>query len=424
VNRPIEAWGLVSSLAPDAFPSFWRYVQRYCAARQDGYGWDFSGASNLGELQELLRGSCMVRRLKSEVLTELPAKRRQVVELDVNGDAVAVLRREREAMAAIQDRMERLQAEVELARAADDEEGYRAAVRALGAGVTAAFTELALVRHETALAKLPAVIEHLQNVDGKVVVFAHHHDVVEAVAREFAGEVAVVYGETSLAERDAAVTRFQTDQTCRVFVGSIGAAGVGLTLTAASHVVFAELDWVPGNMSQAEDRCHRIGQRESVLVQHLVLAESLDAHMANILVSKQEVIDAALNSGDDEASILLREPVVPVMPGRAGGALAAVSSRRKELDAVAASMTAEQVEAVHGCLRILAAMDADHARDENGVGFNKVDTLIGCDLAMRRSLTPRQAALGRKLVRKYGRQLPADLLHRAVGTTGNAKGGQ
>lgn len=412
VNRPLELWGLVSSLAPQVFKSFWTFVNRYCDAHQDHGGyWDFTGASHLDELQELLRANCMVRRLKSEVLTELPAKRRQVIELDLNSEGARMVQQEQAVLERAQARLEQLQADVELARAGDDEEAFREAVRALGQGVRSTFADLARVRHETALLKLPAVIEHLENTSGKVILFGYHHDVIEAVRDHFGAEVAVVYGPTTLVERDAAVTRFQTDPTCRLFVGSIDAAGVGLTLTASSHVVFAEEDWVPGKISQAEDRAHRIGQRESVLVQHLVLAGSLDARMANVLIDKQAVIEAALNSGDAEAGLLLREPLVPVMPGRQGGAVEQpVTARRRELDEVATNLTETQRTAIHFCLRYLAASDLDHARELNGFGFSKADTLIGCDLAGRQVLSPRQAALGLKIVRKYHRQLPPDML--------------
>ena len=80
-----------------------------------------------------------------------------------------------------------------------------------------------------------------------------------------------------------------------MFVGGIQASGLGITLTAASTVVFAELDWVPGNLTQAEDRCHRLGQRDSVLVYHVVADGSLDARMAKVIVEKQDVADRALN---------------------------------------------------------------------------------------------------------------------------------
>jgi SWI/SNF-related matrix-associated actin-dependent regulator 1 of chromatin subfamily A len=95
--------------------------------------------------------------------------------------------------------------------------------------------------------------------------------------------------------RQEAVDRFQRRGEVRVFLGQIQAAGVGITLTAASHVVFVELEWTPGLMSQAEDRCHRIGQHDAVLVQHLVLPGSLDARLAKTLVAKQRVIDKTLN---------------------------------------------------------------------------------------------------------------------------------
>ena len=101
-------------------------------------------------------------------------------------------------------------------------------------------------------------------------------------------------GDTPMIARQAAVDRFQNDPGCSLFIGNLIAAGVGLTLTAASHVVFAELDWVPGNVSQAEDRCHRIGQKNSVLVQHLVIDGSIDAEMAKRIVAKQAVIDAVV----------------------------------------------------------------------------------------------------------------------------------
>jgi SNF2 family DNA or RNA helicase len=394
-NRPVEGYPIFHYLAPAEFPKFWGYAMRYCDGRQNGYGWDFTGASNLPELQEKLRASCMIRRLKKDVLTELPAKRRAVIELACDSGAVA---RETEAWEAQQEMLANLRAAVELAKASDNPNDYRTAVDALKEALQVAFTEMARMRHDTAVEKIPYVIEHLKNVteEGhKVVVFAHHHDVIKAIAAEFGHSAVTVFGETSMSARQAAVDRFQKEPECLLFIGGIQAAGVGLTLTAASHVVFAELDWVPGNVSQAEDRCHRIGQRDMVLVEHLVLEGSLDARMARILVEKQEVIDSALD----------KEIPPPVAPVKADERAASEGTTLAQLEREAHTMTPEEISNILAGLRQLVALDSDRALQRNGVGFNQADTFIGHRLAAMDYLTPKQAALGAKLVNKYRRQL-------------------
>lgn len=401
VNRPVELWPLIHYLDPKRWKSFWSYAKTYCNAYYNGYGWDFSGASNLEDLQEKLRSTIMVRRLKADVLTELPPKRRQVIELPANG-ASKYIAAEQSAFSRYEEQLAKLKARVELAKACEDEEEYRQAVEALRNGARAAFDEISKLRHETALAKVPYVVAHLEDVleaEQKVVVFAHHHDVIQSIATAFEDIAVILTGEQSLEERQAAVDRFQNDPSCRLFVGSIQAAGVGITLTAARTVVFAELDWVPGNMTQAEDRCHRIGQQNSVLVQHLVLEGSLDASLAKTLVAKQEVIDRAL----DKASEITQVPLLPQ-------AAATETSTRKQIAEEAARLTAEQIGAIHSALRFLAEMDTDRARAINYAGFSKVDSEIGHKLAACSSLTPKQAALGRRIVLKYHRQLPEEMI--------------
>lgn len=299
LNRPIELWTTVSALCPEIFSNWQRYVTRYCAGEQTKFGWDVSGASNLDELQEKLRASIMVRRLKADVLIELPAKQRQVIEIPANG-AKKAIDAENAAWQAQQDMLLRLKAAVKTAKAGTEEE-YREAVRNLRDGTRLAFGEIAKLRHATAMTKLPSVIAHIQDClesSDKIIVMAHHHDIIDEIQKEFMDISVVLTGKTTIEDRQAAIDKFQTDKNCRLFIGSIKAAGVGITLTAAAHVIFAELDWTPANISQAEDRCHRIGQTESVLIQHLVLEGSLDAKMAKMLVEKQEIISDILDSED------------------------------------------------------------------------------------------------------------------------------
>lgn len=445
VNRPVELWPLISSLDPKTWNSWWKFTQRYCEQHHDGYALNVKGASNLDELQHLLRGTILLRRLKSDVLTELPPKRRQVIELAANG-AGSVVAQEQAAWQQHQDHIDELRVRVEISKASENPRDYEEAVAALRAGTSAAFTEMAKVRHAVALAKVPYVIEHVtsaleDNPNYKCVVFGWHLDVLGKIAAAFAPGVAVVTGEISkdeyqectvchrkvgqpvhcgratllTSDRQKQVDRFQTDPQCQVFVGNIQAAGVGFTLTASSHVVFAELTWVPGELSQAEDRLHRISQRESVLVQHLVLEGSLDAKMAQTLVEKQRVMDEALDRKTDRADAieqgLAREPAVPVTRVEVA---ATHRTGRRNIELAAAKMTPERIAAVHECIRLLAGV-CDGASSYDSMGFSKVDVSIGHQFAGLPRLTARQAALGAILANKYHRQLPAGLLAVAKG---------
>lgn len=294
LNRPIEIFSTLKFLQPENWRDKHEFAKRYCDATQTRFGWDYNGASNLEELQVRLRSSLMLRRLKKDVLRELPAKVRQVIEIDPDAAGRRVLQKEKALFGEV------------LSKQVKDtmtEQEYRELIRVMQGGQRVGFEEMSTVRRENAEAKIPAVTDHLKDCleqEDKVVVFAHHKSVVQALAAEFGKEAVVVDGDTPLEKRQQNVEAFQGNPKVRLFIGNIIAAGTGLTLTAASHVVFAELDWVPGNVTQAEDRCHRIGQTASVLVQHLVLAGSIDAVMAKAIVQKQDVIEQALDTNLDD----------------------------------------------------------------------------------------------------------------------------
>lgn len=405
-NRPKELFPMLSKLDPkDLGRNFFAFARRYCAAHRNRWGWDFDGASNKEELQDKLRERCMIRRRKVDVLKELPPKRRQVIEIPPDGCARLVndenlLVEKREAIIA------ELRIQAELSKASESEEEYRAAMENLRAEIRIVFGQIAKTRQELGVKKVPYVVEHLREAlaGGPVVCFAHHRDVVASIAAEFPEDVVTVTGETALDERQFAVDEFQAGRK-KLFIGNIKAAGVGLTLTASSHVVFAELDWTPANIVQAEDRCHRIGQLNPVLVQHIVFARSVDCNMAKAIVEKQNVIDSIL---DDERESELGECTVE--PTREKAATESMS--RRKIIAAAKKITPAQNDAIHLGLRMLAGM-CDGAREIDGRGFNKIDTAIGKSLAICSALTARQAALGRTLIRKYRRQLPDEILETA-----------
>lgn len=295
LNRPVELWPLLQCLDPDGLgKNFFAFAKRFCAAKKNRFGWDFTGASGLEELQTRLRERMMVRRLKADVLTELPAKRRQIIELPANGAAFHVAE-EMRVWESHRARIEELEGLLEKAETAKDIISIREIKAKLGKMNFGLMQEIALLRKRTAMAKLPRVIEHLRSAleEGPVVCFAHHLDALAGLKSEFPDAV-LVQGSESAEDRQRAVDDFQAGK-ANLFLGQIQAAGVGITLTASSHVCFVELDWTPAILEQAEDRVHRIGQRESVLVQHLVLEGSLDAYMARKLVAKQEILDRTLD---------------------------------------------------------------------------------------------------------------------------------
>lgn len=400
VNRPIELWGIIHCLDPQTFGDFWGYARRYCDAHQNRFGWDMSGASNLSELQQKLRQSIMIRRLKRDVLTELPSKIRQVIELPTNG-ARKLVDAEKKAWAEREELLAELHAAVEMAEANDDDDAFKDAMEALNKAAAVSFSEMSSMRREVAEAKIELVVEHVKGIlDGekKVVVFAHHRSVLEAIRDAFKDEGAVLlYGGMSDKQQQAVVDRFQTDPSCKVFVGGIMAAGVGITLTASSNVVFAELDWVPGNVSQAEDRCHRMSQTEPVLVQHLVYDGSIDANMAHTVVEKQRNIEKAMDLKFEFADIA---PTIPLTPA----ATKRRSPRKDSIEVIAKILDDHDRQLIEAAIQTLAGL-CDSAYRPDGVGFNKIDSKIGKELAMSGLATLKQAALGFLISEKYQKQL-------------------
>lgn len=259
-NRPIEIYPILHFLDPTNWKNVHKFALRYCAASHNGYGWDYSGASNLDELQDKLRSTMMIRRLKKDVLTELPPKTRQLIAVpeELQTKEAKEQNKRQEHYKKIIDKA---RADMLLALASEDDNAYMNAVKRLKQASQAAFEEMARLRKATAVSKIPFVIEHVQNASDKVIIMCHHHEVVDGLAEALGKDQCVTLtGRDGITKRDEAVTKFQTDESIRYFIGSIQAAGVGLTLTRSSHVVFAELDWVPGNVTQAEDRCILEGQ--------------------------------------------------------------------------------------------------------------------------------------------------------------------
>jgi SWI/SNF-related matrix-associated actin-dependent regulator of chromatin subfamily A-like protein 1 len=286
LNRPDELFTQISYLDPTNWPSFKSFIKQYYEddARADDLRRVIGEPRNLEELQQKLRSTTMVRQLKQDVL-DLPPKNYDIKWVDATElpeALIAWFRNERRQIVITHSKLRK-------AKSRAKRQQLRERLNEL----------LEKVRYEVAIAKFDKVLEYLLRCTVKTLVFAYHHEVIDGLAtalRRAGYNVVTFTGRT----RDSAsvVERFQQDPGCLFFIGNIRAAGIGITLTAASHVVFAELDWTPAVHEQAEDRAHRIGQAQQIDVAYFILDDDLstDRQIYQLLKTKQSISTQALNA--------------------------------------------------------------------------------------------------------------------------------
>ncbi|MFZ4720842.1 MAG: DEAD/DEAH box helicase [Ilumatobacteraceae bacterium] len=295
-NRPRDLFNLLKAVDHPMARSFFRFAKRYCDAKDNGFGLDTTGASNLDELSALMAG-VMLRRAKSEVL-DLPPKVRTWLPIESPVKRIASL--EQRALDYLADNPERS-----------------------GESWGTFLGMLNKARHELALAKATPTadfVEDLVEAGQKVVVFTGYTGVVDTLTERFGRRAVTLTGKTAMDARQVAVDRFQADPNVRVFIGNLTAAGVGITLTKGDHVVFNDLDWVPANHWQAEDRIHRIGREGTAFVTYHYTPGTMDVFVAGLLehkarmVARVEAKAAATSSLLDQVVAVAGRGAAPPVP--------------------------------------------------------------------------------------------------------------
>lgn len=276
LNRPIELYPILSVLAPQVlgkYQSYISYVYRYCGAYRSAFRFDVSGASNTKELGERLRTTYMLRRTVDEVQKDLPDKIYQVHLIESTTD--------------MQNKLTKIM----------DPKRLDFKYQDLNDG-----EHIATVRRETAMEKVKYALPHIEtSIESvrKLVIFTYHIDVLEYLSDNLKdhGVVSISGGDTIL-KRQKAIDDFKKDDgKIKVFIGQIQAAGQGINglQDNCHHVMFVEWSWVPGEIEQAIKRVHRMGQKNTVHVQFLVWAKSVEEHMMRTaldkLVTIREIVD-------------------------------------------------------------------------------------------------------------------------------------
>lgn len=277
-NNPAELWTTLRALAPERIigrngkpATYHAFVSRFCITKNNGFGTVIVGGRNHEKLREILDGF-MLRRVKSDVLTELPPIR--FVDLALSETKLELPPGEEEALTR-----------------ALDEHGVE--------GLSKVAEHVATLRRVTGMAKAPAVAKwirtFLTSTDRKLVVFAHHKEVLRQLRSGLGAVSCYVGGDTPSARRKEQVDLFQKSAGHRVFFGQIQAAGTGLTLTAASDMMFIESSWVPAENQQAAMRIHRIGQNRGCVVRFAHVPNSIDERIQKAVRRKTADIEKVLS---------------------------------------------------------------------------------------------------------------------------------
>jgi SWI/SNF-related matrix-associated actin-dependent regulator 1 of chromatin subfamily A len=255
----------------------------------------FQGAGAEERIHWHLRRTCFVRRLKKDVLPQLPEKRQVVVPVALDNTSEYRLA-EKDVVAWLQEQPLDL-AELESKKAA--------VLRA------ERLAQLNILRRVAARGKLGAALAWIDDFlesEEPLVVFAGHREIQEALVQRFPEAVHVV-GADSVTARDQAVETFQQPDGPLLMICSTRVGGQGLTLTRASNVAFLDLEWSPAMHDQAEDRTHRIGQRDAVTAWYLLAAETIDEDMATVLARKRGIVGAVTDGRRDESEAVIQSVV-------------------------------------------------------------------------------------------------------------------
>ena len=295
--KPVELYPLLSILRPDLFHNFKIFGNRYCDPKRNFFGMDWTGSSHPKELNFILK-NIMIRRLKKDVMSQLPPKKRQKVEIQTDPKVIKQIMAINLSSEKIIEKFNELNnssVNPNLVNFVNNEDPGDENDNLLNL-----FNKVYKLSAEAKAAGVKEYIHYLIENKCKFLIFAHHISMLDAIEEEVK-KLKVDYiridGKVKLEKRQEYVHKYQNDETCLVAILSITACYTGITLTAASTVIFSELHMTPAVMIQAEDRAHRIGQEhECVNIHYLYGPETIDEVLFKMLNQKQNIFSNTLDN--------------------------------------------------------------------------------------------------------------------------------
>lgn len=280
VNRPEDLIAQLSIMNRlGEFGGRAKFIADYCTDPKDKTA---KSAVPLSELSRQLYDTCMIRREKAKVLPQLPDKTRVDLYVDISND--------KEYNLAAEDLAAYLQ---EYTECTDWEIRRKMRMEAL-----VKFMTLRSLATRGKIAQAVDFIRTFLDSGKKLIVFCSLHEIVDELQKVFPRAVTVT-GRDSAVSKQASVDAFQNNPNVQLIICSIKAAGVGLTLTAASDVAFIELAWTYADCCQCEDRAHRIGQKDNVTCYYLLGRGTIDHTIYRLIHRKKSIANEIMNADDE-----------------------------------------------------------------------------------------------------------------------------
>ena len=284
-SRPMEFFSGLNFMDPEMWNSSHDFGVRYCAAYESNFGWDYTGASNLEELFTRI-SPYFLRRLKKDVLSQLPPKTYTEIEIELTPTE------RREYNKLVKEMKTILNDD---GTKEEKEESYLEKIHKL--------------KQFTGMIKLQrmikdGVVTDITSNGEKLVVMSDYQILAETLYEEYKNMSVIHTGSISLEEKQLAVDQFQENKKISLFAGMIGASGVGITLTEASKLIFLGFAWTPGDMEQAEDRIHRATTtHNNIQIIQYICVDTIDEDINELLKEKSQVVSKVLDNKDYSKSV-------------------------------------------------------------------------------------------------------------------------
>lgn len=283
MNRVDELWSPLHVLYPECYSSFWAFIREHATAYHGRYGWVIDGKPTQPKKLRQEMAPIFLRREKEEVFPNMPRKVYQKMWLDLEGEQLRIYQDiERMAMSQIDEN-----------------------TTVITPGILAQLTRCKQVAVSPGLiggkpegVKLDALMDIVRGTDQKILVFSQFAEAVKLVAKRLEADgigYVVFIGDTPEVERSGIIQRFQTDPGIRIFVATMQAGGAGITLTAASLVIFLDKHWTPAINEQAVDRTRPHMQTRPVQIIELLGRDTVDEMIEEVLSGKMSIIEAVIN---------------------------------------------------------------------------------------------------------------------------------